>query len=244
MKLNAKQLANQVDVPYTTLLSWVNNGLIHPVKRPKRARTPIEFDRKGLREAKIMTKLRRKAASQTLRKVAQALDEWGHHPFSIGDFLVIEEKGEESVVSIYENEKQLEISTLGDITMILPLYPIEKEIDGTSPYPPPSIVTADEKEILRSFKGRVERIDKETAYMTLIDDDSRQSMASCSLKELRVNGMTEPYEGMMFTCNIERKSGETSIYFKPIARRKLTEDEIHLIDAELERDFPDTEHDY
>jgi len=146
-------------------------------------------------------------------------------------------------VKIYEDVGQLEVSRSGDITMILPLYPIEEEVDETAALTLKdlSVLSKEEKEILRSFKGRVERVDKGVAYMTMIDNQSRQSYAECPLDELRTNGISNPYEGMMFTCNIERKAKETSIYFKPLVRRKLTDDEIRQIDAELEGDFPDTD---
>ena len=222
MELNARQLANQVGVSYTTLLYWVNNNLIHPVHRTGKRRTPMIFDRRGLREAKIITKLRRKATLQTLSKVAETLEEWGDNPFSIEDFLVIRETSNLSFVKIYEDFKQLEISRSGDITMILPLYPIEKEIDDVAePFltdlriPSKDFVRL-RKETLRSFSGRVERINQGIAYMTMIDDESRKSLVECLLKELQANGIENPYEGMMFKCNIERKSGETSISFKPV----------------------------
>jgi hypothetical protein len=247
MKLNAKQLANQVDVPYTTLLSWVDRDLIHPVKRSGKPRTPIEFDRKALRETKIITKLREKVSFGTLDKVGKSLSEYGDKPFLREDFLVIRESNEESDVEIIHTLDQLELSLSGEITMILPLYPIEREIESLGTVksglriPVKSTLLVEGKEILQTFEGRIERIDKDVAYMTVTDDKFRQSYAECSLEELRSNGISNPYEGMMFTCNIERKAKRTFIYFKPEGQRKLSEDEIHKIDSLLEKDFPHTE---
>jgi len=76
----------------------------------------------------------------------------------------------------------------------------------------------EEKEILRSFKGRIDLIEKDVAYMTIIDNESRRLYSECSLEKLRTYGISNPYEGLTFTCNIERKSKVTSIYFKPVAR--------------------------
>jgi hypothetical protein len=252
MELNAKQLSNHIGVPYTTLLSWVNSNLIHPVRRTGKPRTPVMFDRKGLREAKILTKLRGKADPRTLRRVTETLEKWGDQLFSSGDSLVIEEKGEESSVQIRAAFEPLDITQSDDLTMILPLYPIEQEIDAVAQtikdlgLPSKSIVATEQKEILRTFTARIERIDKGLAYISLIDNQSRQSYAECPLQELSANGIPNPDEGMIFTCNIERREKETSLSFKPITRRQLTADEIRQIDSELEDDFPDdeTDHDY
>lgn len=196
MKLNAKQLANQVDVPYTTLLSWVDKDLIHPLKRSGKPRTPIEFDSKALRETKIITKLREKVSFTTLDKIAKVLSEQGDKPFSRGDFLVIRETSEETDVEIFHSLDQLEISLSGEITMILPLYPVEREINSAETtkkgfsVPSKSTLLVKGKETLRSFEGRIERIDKDVAYMTLTDDKSRQSYAECPLEDIRSNGIS------------------------------------------------------
>ncbi len=86
----SQEFAKLVGLPYRTLMSWCETGLIQPHSYEGRRRVQTYFSNKDLREVRLIKTLRRRLSGQELRKAVNYLrDKLGHNPFSSGEFLVI-----------------------------------------------------------------------------------------------------------------------------------------------------------
>lgn len=87
-----RRVAQQIGVPYRTLMYWVETGLLHPEGYSGRKRTPVRFSEKDLAEAGRLVALRRYLSGQNLRDALGHLRSLGHNPLSTGKFVVIEQR--------------------------------------------------------------------------------------------------------------------------------------------------------
>ena len=76
-----------------------------------------------------------------------------------------------------------------------------------------------EVQTIRIFRGKVERVDGDVAYVTLTDERGRETFADCSAAELEGRGISE---GKFFECRIEDRSAETVVTIDPIPERRLS----------------------
>lgn len=103
-------VAAQLDIPYRTLMYWVETGLIRPHTYSGRRRTPVKFSDKDVKEVGRLAQLRRYLRGQQLRDVLNTLREMGHNPLSQGDFLVLENrKGQRNVIKIMHNNEAIQL---------------------------------------------------------------------------------------------------------------------------------------
>lgn len=103
-------VAAQLDIPYRTLMYWVETGLIQPHSYSGRRRTPVQFSDKDVKEIGRLAQLRRYLRGQSLRDVLNKLREMGHNPLSQGDFLVLENrKGQRNVIKIMYNNEAIQL---------------------------------------------------------------------------------------------------------------------------------------
>jgi DNA-binding transcriptional MerR regulator len=103
-------VAAQLDIPYRTLMYWVETGLIRPHTYSGRRRTPVKFSDKDVKEVGRLAQLRRYLRGQQLRDVLNTLREMGHNPLSQGDFLVLENrKGQRNVIKIMLNNEAIQL---------------------------------------------------------------------------------------------------------------------------------------
>lgn len=103
-------VAAQLDIPYRTMMYWVETGLIRPHTYTGRRRTPVLFSDKDVKEIARLAQLRRYLRGQSLRDVLNRLRAMGHNPLSQGDFLVLENrKGQRNVIKIMQNNEAIEL---------------------------------------------------------------------------------------------------------------------------------------
>ena len=103
-------VAAQLNIPYRTLMYWVETGLIRPHTYTGRRRTPVQFSDKDVKEIGRLAQLRRHLRGQQLRDVLNTLREMGHNPLSQGDFLVLENrKGQRNVIKIMHNNEAIQL---------------------------------------------------------------------------------------------------------------------------------------
>lgn len=90
MEYTASQVAEMVGCPYRTLMRWMEYDLLHPQGAMAGRRRPTTWQAKDVREASILTALRRAGFSlQRLREAITYLRSIGQNPLSTGEFLVI-----------------------------------------------------------------------------------------------------------------------------------------------------------
>jgi DNA-binding transcriptional MerR regulator len=107
---DSRTVAAQVDIPYRTLMYWVETGLVRPHTYSGRRRTPVLFSDKDVKEIGRLAQLRRYLRGQSLRDVLNMLRDMGHNPLSQGDFLVIENrKGQRNVIKIMQNNEAIQL---------------------------------------------------------------------------------------------------------------------------------------
>jgi DNA-binding transcriptional MerR regulator len=107
---DSRTVAAQLNIPYRTLMYWVETGLIRPHTYSGRRRTPVRFSDKDVKEIGRLAQLRRYLRGQSLRDVLNTLREMGHNPLSQGDFLVLENrKGQRNVIKIMHNNEAIEL---------------------------------------------------------------------------------------------------------------------------------------
>lgn len=107
---DSRTVAAQLDIPYRTLMYWVETGLVRPHTYSGRRRTPVLFSDKDVKEVGRLAQLRRYLRGQSLRDVLNTLRAMGHNPLSQGDFLVIENhKGQRNVIKIMQNNEAIQL---------------------------------------------------------------------------------------------------------------------------------------
>jgi DNA-binding transcriptional MerR regulator len=107
---DSRTVAAHLNIPYRTLMYWVETGLIRPHTYSGRRRTPVKFSDKDVKEIGRLAQLRRYLRGQSLRDVLNTLREMGHNPLSQGDFLVLENrKGQRNVIKIMYNNEAIEL---------------------------------------------------------------------------------------------------------------------------------------
>jgi len=107
---DSRTVAGHLDIPYRTLMYWVETGLIRPHTYSGRRRTPVLFSEKDVKEIGRLVQLRRYLRGQSLRDVLNRLREMGHNPLSQGDFLVLENrKGQRNVIKIMQNNEAIQL---------------------------------------------------------------------------------------------------------------------------------------
>ena len=135
--LTSETAAEALGVPYRTLMSWVESGLLEPDRvigqyKPGHKRPERRWSRKHLREARVFIDLRRRGVPlKTIRKAMDYLRSLGHNPFSTGKFLVIGDPHKPgSVIKICDSGEVLDLVARGQL--VLPLAPDEpeQEADG------------------------------------------------------------------------------------------------------------------
>lgn len=107
---DSRTVANQLDIPYRTLMYWVETGLIQPHEYSGRRRTPVRFSADDVREIGRLAQLRKYLRGQSLRDVLNRLRAMGSKPLSQGDFLVLENrKGQRNVIKILQNNEAIQL---------------------------------------------------------------------------------------------------------------------------------------
>ena len=90
MEYTAAEVAEMVGRPYSTLMRWVQDRLLHPQGARGGHRRPTTWHAKDIREASILSALRRAGYSlHRLRGAMAYLRSLGQNPFSSGEFIVI-----------------------------------------------------------------------------------------------------------------------------------------------------------
>ncbi|MBI1923266.1 hypothetical protein HYR99_03345 [Candidatus Poribacteria bacterium] len=77
------------------------------------------------------------------------------------------------------------------------------------------------EKMLESFRGKVEGIDGDVAYVTLVDSKGQKVFADCDAAKLTSQGMAE---GTDFRLTIKEQNGKTVMTFEPIPRRRLSDE--------------------
>ena len=107
---DSRTVASQLDIPYRTLMYWVETGLIQPHEYSGRRRTPVRFSVDDVREVGRLAQLRKYLRGQSLRDVLNRLRAMGSNPLSQGDFLVLENrKGQRNVIRIMQNNEAIHL---------------------------------------------------------------------------------------------------------------------------------------
>ena len=123
--MNALEVAGRIGTPYRTLMNWTEQGLLNPEGARRGRRYPSTWCTKDLREATVLTALRRAGFSlQRLRKAMDYLRSVGHNPMSTGEFVVVRTgKGEpaELIKFCDTGEALALIQDPGQVVMPLPL---------------------------------------------------------------------------------------------------------------------------
>lgn len=105
------QVAEQINVPYRTLMYWIQQGLINPAYEQGERRKKIRFSEKDLREATILADLRKNRLTlQELRENLDYLRSIGHNPLSRGVFGVAKKPGQRAHLDKFMDGQRLEVS--------------------------------------------------------------------------------------------------------------------------------------
>ena len=80
---DSRTVAAQLDIPYRTLMYWVETGLIRPHDYSGRRRTPVLFSAKDVKEIGRLVQLRKYLRGQSLRDVLNTLRAMGKR-YAIG----------------------------------------------------------------------------------------------------------------------------------------------------------------
>ena len=90
MEFTAAQVANVISRPYRTLMYWVGKNLLNPEGARRGRRYSTTWHTKDVREASMLSALRRAGYSlQQLREAMAYLRSLGQNPLSSGEFIVI-----------------------------------------------------------------------------------------------------------------------------------------------------------
>ena len=90
---NLKQIANEQGVPYSTLASWVERGLVEPSHRTGKSGAAVVLDDKNVVELKNLIRLRKGGLSlQRARHLMEDLRAAGYNPLSRGVFIVLDRR--------------------------------------------------------------------------------------------------------------------------------------------------------
>jgi len=90
MSYSAQEVARLSDTNYRTLMRWVNEGLLRPEGANRGYGWATTWEAKDVREASILSALRRAGFSlQRLREAIEYLRSLGHNPLSTGEFIVV-----------------------------------------------------------------------------------------------------------------------------------------------------------
>src|SRR4029077_18993648 len=68
----------------------------------------------------------------------------------------------------------------------------------------PSGAEQQQERVLSSFRGKLERVNQDKAFVSLEDDDGNESQAVCDLEVLTARGISE---GDRFRCSVIRRDG-------------------------------------
>jgi len=120
-----------------------------------------------------------------------------------------------------------------------PLLNAPREPEAAPPAPcrrePPKVP---ETKVLEEFRGKVERIEGDIAYVSLVDRQGVAADAECPAADLTERGLQE---GARFLLRVTQRGAETVAAFVPVARRVLSDEERDRLRRETEeslRDFP------
>ena len=93
MSVTLKQIARQENVPYSTLASWIERGLIEPHRHPGRSGAVVVLDDKNVVELSNLIRLRKGGLSlQRARHLMEDLRAAGYNPLSQGVFIVLDRR--------------------------------------------------------------------------------------------------------------------------------------------------------
>lgn len=93
MSPTLKQIARQERVPYSTLGSWVERGLIEPSHRPGKSGAAVVLGDKNVLELRNLIRLRKSGLSlQRARHLIEDLRAAGYNPLSQGIFIVLDRR--------------------------------------------------------------------------------------------------------------------------------------------------------
>ena len=86
----AYEVAQELNVPYRTVMNWVQHELLNPEGARRGHRRPTTWHSKDMREASVLAGLRLAGFSlQRIRKAVAYLRSLGQNPMSTGEFLVV-----------------------------------------------------------------------------------------------------------------------------------------------------------
>src|SRR5216684_2072198 len=86
-----KEIARQEKVPYSTLASWVERGLIEPSRRTGKSGAAVVLGDKNVVELRNLIRLRKSGLSlQRARHLIEDLRAAGYNPLSRGVFIVLD----------------------------------------------------------------------------------------------------------------------------------------------------------
>jgi len=90
---NLKQIAKEQRVPYSTLASWIERGLIEPSRRTGKSGAAVVLDDKNVVELSNLIRLRKGGLSlQRARHLMEDLRAAGYNPLSQGVFVVLDRR--------------------------------------------------------------------------------------------------------------------------------------------------------
>ncbi len=93
MTANLKQIAKEQRVPYSTLASWIERGLIEPSRRTGKSGAAVVLDDKNVVELSNLIRLRKGGLSlQRARHLMEDLRAAGYNPLSQGVFVVLDRR--------------------------------------------------------------------------------------------------------------------------------------------------------
>lgn len=108
----ATDVAAMVDVPYSTLMRWLSQGLLNPTNARQGQSIQTYWGAKDVREASVLANLRRAGFSlQRLRRAMEYLRSVGHNPFSSGQFIAITKADGEpaDIVKVVNEQEAIEL---------------------------------------------------------------------------------------------------------------------------------------
>ena len=93
MSPTLKEIARQEKVPYSTLASWVERGLIEPSRRTGKSGATVVLGDKNVVELRNLIRLRKSGLSlQRARHLMEDLRAAGYNPLSQGIFIVLDRR--------------------------------------------------------------------------------------------------------------------------------------------------------
>lgn len=93
MGANLKEIANQEEIPYSTLAGWIERGLIEPSHRTGKSGAAVILNGKNVIELKNLIRLRKGGLSlQRARHLMEDLRAAEFNPLSKGVFIVLDRR--------------------------------------------------------------------------------------------------------------------------------------------------------